>query len=381
MAFPSPALSQGAAETGSDTTCTVTVPAVSAGDLLLIVFANDGTATTTWGGPAWTTIVTRAGANAVSAESKARKIDGTEGWSDGGTFNVTFSANEAGTATVVKVPAAEWSGNIADVQGSSLVSTSSNSPNPPSIDPTGTGDNLILAFCAYDLGTITITAWPTNYADNHTNHRGANSAGVGIGIATRNVTGGAVEDPGAFTMSAIDGNHAGVIVIPPAAQGGGDVTGTGGSAFGWATAASGTETITGAAASGFGFATAASGTETFSGSGGSAFGWATDASGTVTDADSGVTGTGASSFGWGTAASGTETITGTSASAFGFALAASGSESISGQAASAFSFATAGTGSATSVDSVPGTATASVSYWMVATATVERTHTATATVS
>lgn len=84
-----------------------------------------------------------------------------------------------------------------------------------------------------------------------------------------------------------------------AAEAAGDVTGTGGLAFGFSLAATGTETFTSTGGVSFGFSESGSGTETF-------------------------TGTGAVAFGFSLAASGTQTESGTGGVTFGFSLAGTG---------------------------------------------------------
>lgn len=201
MAFPTIAVSQGAAETGSDTTVTITLPAVSNGDVLIVVLGIDGApATITFpASPAWTNVGTGIGQGSVAGVNKYHVVDGTEGWGSGGSIDVTLDVAEAGTAAVIKITAGTLTGNP---EGVTAASGSATDPDPAPITPAATDDYTFVAWTAYDLGTVTVSTYPTNYGSNNANYRGSFTGGVGVGVATRDLNTGSGEDPGVFTLSA-----------------------------------------------------------------------------------------------------------------------------------------------------------------------------------
>lgn len=201
MTFPTATVSTGIAQTSSATgNRNVTIPACTNGDLLLAVPVSDGN-------PAFagtlmsnmTSFVAKAAnGTAVTAQCLYRICNGSES----SPWVLNLDASEAATVAMIQIPAATWHGTTPP-EGVAWVNTDTANPNPPSLDPSGWGteDTLWIAVTAYDLGTVTVSAYPTNYSDDQSNIRGNNTGGVGIGIATRSLN-AASDDPGTFTLSA-----------------------------------------------------------------------------------------------------------------------------------------------------------------------------------
>jgi hypothetical protein len=236
MAFPTATVSQGLAQTASATgDRNVTVPTCAAGDLLIAVVSSDGnpnfsgTLTTNM-----TSFVAKAAnGTAVTSQCFYRICDGSET----SPWVLNLSASEAASVAFILIPAASWHGTTPP-EGVAWVNVDTANPNPPNLDPSGWAaeDTLWIAVATYDLGTQTVTAYPTNYADDQTNVRGNNTGGVGIGIATRGLNASA-EDPGTFTLSATEDTLTTTIAVRPAA---------GGATFALAGTAAATATMTGA---------------------------------------------------------------------------------------------------------------------------------------
>lgn len=190
----------------------VNMPAtVNAGDLLIIVFANDdapGTSDVTWPG-GWTEIHN---ATSIIRLSVAYLVaDGTEG---GTTVDVVTSAVEQAHAVVYRI-----TGHVSPTTQPPEVSTGasgiSDTPDPDTIAPTGgSKDYLFLATHGHDGGTRTTTGFPASYTNGQSSEGGTNFHGCGIGTAERILTAD-TEDPGTFTISASDSWQAATIAVHP----------------------------------------------------------------------------------------------------------------------------------------------------------------------
>jgi hypothetical protein len=100
--------------------------------------------------------------------------------------------------------------------------TPSASPDSPSVTPSwGAADTFWLTTVAFDNSTRTVSAYPTDYADNQLDEGADTSATPRLATASRarNATS---EDPGAWTFSASDQWVAATLAFKPA--GGGDTT-------------------------------------------------------------------------------------------------------------------------------------------------------------
>lgn len=190
---------------------------VEAGDLLLVLFTNDGSATVTDpdGAGGWTQQTTAANGTNVRGSVWAKVADGSEG---GTTVNFVTSGSETAAAQVYHVLAAYWEGSLSGgVAASSGVSSTTQNPNPPSLDPAawGTEDTTWIAYAAG--GTYTsVTTYPSGFTNGLHNNGGTGTSGASVGSARiRSAT--ASIDPGSFTMNARQSSVAFTIAIRPAA--------------------------------------------------------------------------------------------------------------------------------------------------------------------
>ncbi len=191
----------------------VAMPAtVSAGELLLMLVANDGSANqTTPSG--WTALFqNQRSGSAVSFSAYTKVATGTEA---GTTVNVATSANEQVAAQVYRI--SNWYGALTGVQASSSATGTNVSPNPPSLTASwGAANTLWLATQASDHdGTRTVTVYPANYTNGlqTQSNTGANAVHVASARQERNA---ASEDPGTFTVDVSDNWVAKTIAIRPA---------------------------------------------------------------------------------------------------------------------------------------------------------------------
>ena len=209
MAFPQVAAVNGGNDVANQINHTVNLPpGIVAGDLLLVIFASDGSATI--GFPVgWTQLFEDAYGLTFHCEVSYRVADGTEG----PTINVTTSNTQMTAHTSYRiigfsgVPEAPYRSEGTDA-----------APDPPSLTPTwGAKDTLWIACCAHDIGTTTVNSYPVNYTDGR-NDRSNNTEGVGIGSARRELN-VIAEDPGIFTLSDARNWLGETIAIQPTAAG------------------------------------------------------------------------------------------------------------------------------------------------------------------
>jgi hypothetical protein len=143
----------------------VAMPAtVAAGDLLLVLFTNDGSATVTTPG-GWTALFSQVEANSrVRASAYAMIAAGTEG---GTTVNFQTSAVEQAAAQVYRILAADWYGSSVNdgVAVGAGSQATSQYPDPPAVTPAWGADNTLwIAYIGYS-STATVTSYSTNYGN------------------------------------------------------------------------------------------------------------------------------------------------------------------------------------------------------------------------
>lgn len=198
----------------ASTTHNVAMPSsVTAGDLLLVLFTNNGNTTVTT--PAgWTQIdVQRQNATTARGSVFAKVAVGTEG---GTSVNFATPASVAAAAQTYRVLAGDWHGTIATgVAAASVAAGTTASPNPPALDPAAWGieDTLWIAYAAGRTYTG-ITTPPSGYGNNTHTQQGSGTTGASVSSVWRN---GAVanEDPGTFTMANSQSGVAFTIAIRP----------------------------------------------------------------------------------------------------------------------------------------------------------------------
>ncbi len=165
MAFPNVAATNISKEASNTTSHVVSLPAsVASGDLLIVIVALDsfnGTNSFTWPSP-WVEIldVEHSGGNIVSV---------TVGYliASGGETSVTVTSTHSDHSTHIAYRIDAWHGTTAPEVAST--DGSSQTPDPPSLNPTGWGteDTLWIAGIGVDRPTTShpTTADPTNYTD------------------------------------------------------------------------------------------------------------------------------------------------------------------------------------------------------------------------
>lgn len=197
----------------------VTMPTVvSAGDLLLALITNDGTATITDpdGAGGWTEITTqtRNGAN-VRGSVWAKDAVGTE---DGTTVNFVTSATEEMSTQVYRVPSSKWGGTVpthVEANNVSLAADTS-APDPASLNPAGWGteNTLWIAYAAGSSYTST-TNYPTGFGSGIHTISNTGTAGSSASSARLESAVGTV-DAGTFTMANSTSGVPFMIAIRPA---------------------------------------------------------------------------------------------------------------------------------------------------------------------
>jgi len=184
---------------GTDTTDHyVNMPAtVNAGDLLIVLFTNDGNATVTT--PAgWTPLASTANGSSVRLSVYYKIAAGTEGST---TVNFATSSSEQAAAQVYRIT--DWHGTTPPEISTAATGTST-APNPASLDPAGwdVADTLWIAVAGQDRGDQSgTTAYPASYADGITTQSSdPATTGVCRTHSARRVLAVASENPGAFTI-------------------------------------------------------------------------------------------------------------------------------------------------------------------------------------
>ena len=200
---------------GSDTTDHyVNMPAtVDAGDLLIVLFTNDGDATATTPS-GWTQLASNARGTAVRLSVYYKIAEGTE---DNTTVNFVTSANEQAAAQVYRIT--DWHGTTPP-EISPAVTDTSMSPDPASLNPAGwdVADTLWLAVAGQDRGDQSgTTAYPASYTDGMSTQ---SSVPATVGVcrthSARRALAVASEDPSAFIIPVWEEWVAFTIAVRPA---------------------------------------------------------------------------------------------------------------------------------------------------------------------
>jgi preprotein translocase subunit YajC len=185
-------------EFGTDTTYHyVNMPAmVNTGDLLIVLFTNDGSATVTT--PAgWSLLASNANGSAVRLSVYYKIAGGTEG---GTTVNFVTSASEQAAAQVYRIT--NWHGTTPPEISTDVTGTST-APNPASLNPAGwdVADTLWIAVAGQDRGDEDgTTAYPASYTNGISTLSAEDDTSSCRTLSARRVLAAASEDPGAFTI-------------------------------------------------------------------------------------------------------------------------------------------------------------------------------------
>lgn len=169
-------------EEASGTSHVITLPSgITAGDLLLIVLAYDGTPTVSIASGSGWTILGQQNASGAGSAIVYKVAAG------GDTLSIGTSASEAVAWIAYRISGA------AGVSGSSA-----NNNDPPEHTPPGGAQNYLWIASQQEDGILASSAPPTNYSDLHQESNNVGStARVSISTAQRELN-AASENPGAF---------------------------------------------------------------------------------------------------------------------------------------------------------------------------------------
>jgi uncharacterized repeat protein (TIGR02543 family) len=198
---------------GTDTTDHyVDMPAtVNAGDLLIVLFTNDGSATVTTP-DGWSSLASDANGSAVRLSVYYKISAGTEG---GTTVDFVTSANEQAAAQVYRIT--DWNGTTPPEISTAATNTTP-TPNPPSLNPAGwdVTDTLWLAVGGQDRGDQSgTTTYPAGYGDGIGTLSSATTDSCRT-LSARRVHATASENPGTFTIPVSEEWVAFTIAVRPA---------------------------------------------------------------------------------------------------------------------------------------------------------------------
>lgn len=166
------------------------------GRVVVVCVSADGTPTFTF--PAGWTELTDSQSTLVSLGVAYREIDGTEGFDGSGdTISVSTSNAEPTTHITYLIENADSTA----IEISSFVAGNSASPDPGTVSPSSGYDNYLnIAVVAHDVGSTSVTGYPSGYIDNKQISAGG-TGGCGIGGAVL-IQVASSEDPSAFTLDA-----------------------------------------------------------------------------------------------------------------------------------------------------------------------------------
>jgi len=183
---------------------------IDAGDLLIVLFANDRSRlVTTPGG--WIELASDTNGQHISLSVYYRIAAGIEG---GTTVNFITSAEEEAAAQVYRIT--NWHGTTPP-EISTAATGSDAAPDPASLNPAGwdVADTLWIAVAGQDRGDQTgTTAYPAGYTDG-TSILSSTGTGSCRTLSACRVLATASEDPGAFTITASEQWVAFTIAVRP----------------------------------------------------------------------------------------------------------------------------------------------------------------------
>jgi hypothetical protein len=192
---------------GASTSHNVDIPAVNAGDLLIVLFANDAFNYESVTPPAnWQLLSTGTAANSNYVRLSVLYKMVTE---NAGVTSVDFTTSGSRAAVSQVYRITNWHGtSIPEFSyATNSPATASNTPDPPSLTPTwGSADTLWIAVASSygEDATPGYPSYPTNYTDNQTYTSVYASASLGnckLLSASRPYS-GPTQDPGTFSTGA-----------------------------------------------------------------------------------------------------------------------------------------------------------------------------------
>ncbi len=197
---------------GNQTSTSITMPSgVTTGDLLIVFFTKDGSASPTGiTGTGWTTI-NSSDPGFVNMRIYWKVADGSD------TLTVNH-ANEATAYVVYRISGHD--ADNTDVADRELNIGYSPNPDPPLLNPVDwdTEDTLWISVFNWN-GDRSVSSWPTNYSSNQVTDRYANSQGTGIAVSTYE-SASASQDPSTASIGSAEFWGAITLAVRPE-QGGG----------------------------------------------------------------------------------------------------------------------------------------------------------------
>jgi len=204
-------------------TCPVdSIATLNSGDRLLLVFSQDGNAgiESTSMPTGWARITGGAGGTAAAHEVWEKlNCDGSE---ESFNFTLVGDASETAVYYLVRVTGSHAT---SAAEGDTATSANSDTPDPPPVTATWEeAGSLAIASYGGDDGDMTATAYPTGFDDNQNTHQ---SSALGGGQCSGAMCSRAYDtssgelNPAAFTAGASDGWACSLVLIRPAAAGGG----------------------------------------------------------------------------------------------------------------------------------------------------------------
>jgi len=185
---------------------------ISAGDLLIMIFATDGDNTVSnWDG--FTEIFSEDNSTGASLHIGYKIASGSEG----ATITVTVSVFEAAASICYRITGDDSGSNPPEV--STVATGNSANPDPASLTPTGGAKDYLWIACEGNDRNYYATAWPSSYSIDQQSEYFDGAAGCNVGAAARELNASS-ENPGTFTISTSEQWIACVVAIhPEAAEG------------------------------------------------------------------------------------------------------------------------------------------------------------------
>ena len=191
--------------TAAGTSHAITLPSgIVAGNLLLLFFATDGdNSVTDWDG--FTQIYTGEDTRDISFHIGWKIAAGSD------TCTLTVSDSEEGSHICYRITGHDTS-QMPEASTGSIADTST--PDPDELTPTGGAKDYLWIASEGNDHTETISAWPTNFADNQVAQAGPGSGSCGIGVCSYNLN-ASVLNPAAFTLSGSEQCIAVTVAVHP----------------------------------------------------------------------------------------------------------------------------------------------------------------------
>ncbi len=218
MAFPSIRSSSSDNLSSDSTTHTITLPpTVNSGDLLLVLYTQDGANTDPWDNTSegtWTEKWNVA-SQGMWSTGQVKVADGTE---DSQTLTITSGVSERHAYIVYAIQ--DWEGTLSGIEVGTLVEAAGVTLDPPSLTPSwGSDDTFWIAFYGNDRrGNTQNPVTPPSGFVLSIEEVGGNPATTRVNCATAiDDNTSSPLDPGTFSdLAASDGSHTQTIAVQPA---------------------------------------------------------------------------------------------------------------------------------------------------------------------